>query len=314
MTVFARNCRVITNCTNRKSAGGQLLSLTPRDRKKHPIGIAEAWAAKVRDANKPIQVADLYKGRSFSDARTVASSLKGELWVVSAGLGLVKADEAVPHYDLTISTGKGSVQNALQAAQATPSDWWMALTNALGTKEPISTALAKQKGGLTLLAMPSTYLQMVATDLERLSDATLKSVRIFTSEAGASSLPMRLQSVCMPYDERLEGHDSYAGTRTDFPQRALRHFVEVVEGQNMDLDASKAAVAKSLKRLKKPTLPTRTRRTDEEILQLIASQWDRFNGHSGPLLRYLRDEAFVSCEQSRFASLWRQVKCLTGDA
>ncbi|MGF6923880.1 hypothetical protein OKW28_008077 [Paraburkholderia sp. 40] len=56
--------------------------------------------------------------------------------------------------------------------------------------------------------------------------------------------------------------------------------------------------------LKKPVIPVRERKTDSEILALLRKNWDRFDGTSARLLRFLRDEALVACEQSRFRNLW----------
>ncbi|WP_207002127.1 hypothetical protein [Trinickia mobilis] len=56
--------------------------------------------------------------------------------------------------------------------------------------------------------------------------------------------------------------------------------------------------------LKKPVIPVRERKTDNEILALLRKNWDRFDGASR-LLRYLRDEALVACERSRFRNPWR---------
>ena len=101
----------------------------------------------------------------------------------------------------------------------------------------------------------------------------------------------------MPYDDRLESVDGYSGTRADFPQRAMRHFVERLEAQKLSLTNAHEAVTRSLRRY-----------SNQEITRLIREQWETADGRSTTLLRYLRDEAFVSCEQSRFAQLFRSVR------
>jgi hypothetical protein len=154
-----------------------------------------------------------------------------------------------------------------------------------------------------LLAVPSAYLGLLARELADLSEADIARLRIITSPHGASTLPARLQSTVMPYDERLEGLEAYAGTRSDFPQRALRHYVAVLEGHSLPLEAARQQVSEAMTALRKPVLPERQRKTDEEIMALLRKNWARFNGSATPLLRFLRDEALVACEQSRFRSL-----------
>jgi hypothetical protein len=51
----------------------------------------------------------------------------------------------------------------------------------------------------------------------------------------------------------------------------------------------------------------RQKKTDEEIIVILQTEWNRFDGRSTRLLRFLRDEIMVACEQSRFRDLWRKI-------
>ena len=64
----------------------------------------------------------------------------------------------------------------------------------------------------------------------------------------------------------------------------------------------------ALSDLKQRTLPQRRRADDDEILQLLRTHWDAYKGQSSRLLRFLRDDALVACEQSRFRALWLQLR------
>lgn len=109
----------------------------------------------------------------------------------------------------------------------------------------------------------------------------------------------------MPYDERLESVPGHAGTQADFAQRAMRHFVEVLHATPMSLDEARATVAKSLADRPRRGRAMGRRMTDDEILKVLVAQWGRHSGSSTRLLRYLRDEAQISCEQKRFSRLWQ---------
>ncbi len=111
----------------------------------------------------------------------------------------------------------------------------------------------------------------------------------------------------MPYDERLESIQGFAGTQADFAQRALRHFVEVLQATSMPLDEARGAVSASLARRRRRPRSVGQRMTDDEIRQVLTAQWVRHSGRSTKLLRYLRDEARISCEQKRFCRLWQQL-------
>ncbi|EJY58328.1 hypothetical protein PACIG1_5859 [Pseudomonas aeruginosa CIG1] len=52
----------------------------------------------------------------------------------------------------------------------------------------------------------------------------------------------------------------------------------------------------------------RRRASDEEVKALLIAAWGTHNGSSTRLLRYLRDDALVACEQSRFRSLWLELQ------
>ncbi|WP_435437095.1 hypothetical protein [Variovorax sp. RB2P76] len=244
----------------------------------------------------------------MSESKAVVSRLAGSLHVVSAGLGLAARDVCVPNYDLTVVQGVGSIAPALAEAGYGPADWWRELNALKGTPLPLSRLINEATRTKFLIALPSTYICMLEHDLERLDVSALDRVCIFTSRAGGGMLTSRLQRCVMRYDERLEGHKRYAGTRSDFPQRAMRHFVEELDGQLLGIESANTAVEHAMAQLKQPVIPQRVRKTDEEIIELIRSAWVEHKGSSTRLHRYLRDAALVACEQSRFRGLWRQVK------
>src|SRR3546814_14194086 len=115
----------------------------------------------------------------------------------------------------------------------------------------------------------------------------------------------------MPYDDRLDGCDSpLPGTRSDFASRAAHHFVEAVV-----LDTPKASAEAHAKRVltlltnwRAPSLTSRPRRSDAELLPLISDHWEANGGRSAPLLRVLRGEVGVACGQGRLARLAAQIR------
>ena len=300
---------IITNCSSRKRDIGVaplMPSVSP------DIGIREVvktWVAQVQQSQVRVVPWDLYQGRSFSECRVAARLTGAEFYVISAGLGLVHANDLVPNYSLTVSEGTGSLQKWLQSQRGDSADWWTALCQGMDSPAPLSTLINSQgPNSQHLIALPSGYLEMVAHDLEGVHDSRLQALRIFTSEAGSKSLSTKLQLVFMPYDERLEGVDNHKGTRSDFPQRALKHFVANLRGHELTLDRAKEAVNAAMASAVKPTIPLREKAPDERIVELIRTHWHHHEGSASKLLRFLRDDAKVACEQSRFSGIWRKVK------
>lgn len=299
---------LLTNCTNRKR--GRASDERPaRWYRGAPAergtlaNLARLWKKELSRRGDRMPATELYVGRSVVDAREAAGLLGATMGFVSAGLGLTHADALVPCYDLTVSPGPTSILPLLTQCGSTPADWWMELNGGPAIARAVSDARTRA----VFLALPSGYLEMISADLQHCPSQSAEKLRIFTSEKGRSAVPKHLQHCVMPYDDRLEATD-LSGTRTDFPQRALRHFVERLNGNSLSLADSVVAVERSMFGLQAPRTPLRTKLSDEDISQLLRANWSENNGSSTRLLRFLRDQAQVACEQGRFRRIWGELR------
>lgn len=291
---------IVTSCTQRK-AGRDRIDLASVPQETSLRRLAQTWRRVVSEAQADTVALSLYQGRSIADTAEAAAILGTSWYVVSAGVGLVRSSQAVPAYECTVAAGS-ALDRRLRHLGCSTAQWWNALTDP--QPAPLSRLVAKAP---TLLALPSSYLRMVQDDLAQVMPARARYLRIFTSEAGAQCVPDHLKSCVMPYDERLESVRGFAGTRSDFAQRALRHFVEVLQATSMPLQEASAAVSASLVHCRRRTRFAGQRMTDDEIRQVLTAHWGRHSGRSTKLLRFLRDEARISCEQKRFSRLWQEV-------
>jgi hypothetical protein len=149
---------------------------------------------------------------------------------------------------------------------------------------------------------------MVEKDLIAVSKIDGVDLRIFGLSIDLH-LHEGLRRYVMPYDERLDGLGR-PGTRVDFPQRALLDFVTSIAPENSgNLDVDRRAVLARLAPVA-TVRPVREQRRlpDEDIRQRIADLIPKIGPASTRILRHLRDVEGVSCEQSRFAGLFRSVK------
>lgn len=295
---------VVTNCSSIKRRTGP--SISPSMGYRSLEEFSTAWVKKILSASDLATVEDTYGGRTFTEALGATELMGAELYVISAGLGLVHAKDRIPNYNLTVSQGSGSISNWLQSSGKTSDEWWANLNMKLGKPYPIFQITKHSKG--LILALPSTYLEMISTELLMLPKEAIEKLFIITSTAGQKVIDKELQPRCLPYDERLDGADAYRGTRNDFPQRALKHLVNEVDFQNKSINEVKKDVLHFLSSHAKPTLPKREKLNDEEIKELISKNWTSYLGKRESLHRYLRDVALVACEQKRFGALWNQVK------
>lgn len=295
---------IVTACSRRKRA--------PINPSLHPVNltpgslleVAKQWHALVAAAPKPHRAVTLYGGRGFTDAAWSARISGVPHFVISAGLGLVCPGSKVPAYALT--TVGSTIENVLKKCPVgtRPADWWRtafpnnALTKVIGEAE-----------GRVCLALPRTYLEMILDDLSELDSRARAKVRIFTG-AGETLKGSRFSDNVMPYDARLDGPDSsLRGTKSDFASRALRHFTLLSLGlADNGLAEDWARVERSLAAMRRPDLPRRERRPDKEIRAALIEAWSSANGNRQRLLRHLRDNLMISCEQSRFARLARELE------
>lgn len=299
---MGRKFFVVTNCTARKKAGAPLVQFFPKGEGIQQI--AEDWRSSLEAEPTRLQAGQLYVGRSILEARNVSRELGAQLFIVSAGIGLVNSDEVIPGYDISAS-GKGTeLATMLTRHGVSKSDWWHLLVAGKG----LGWLLREHPDATLLLSLPSEYLDMVREDLNSASPCELSRVRVFTSSAGRKKIGEIPGLQLLPYDERLESIAGYAGTRSDFPQRALKHFVSRLKGHLLPIDEATRAVIAALSNFQLKATPNRRRLADEEIRELIRRAWEDFGGNSSKLLRHLRDTERVACEQARFSRLRRQVE------
>ena len=303
---------VIINCTSRKAfKPSPFLARPPKITKDSSlIEIAKAWNKKIGLERKLYLAKNLYQGRAIVDTKASLQILnKSDVYVVSAGMGLTHFDTPIPSYELTV-VENSPFQKSLEKNNFCIQEWWGVLNKVRhGTTTPLCTLISKKTYSKIFIVMPSTYLDLIAEDLWKADPKKLKNMLILTSPYGQTKVPSKWSHHCLPYDERLEDKKSgYNGTRSDFSQRAFRHFVECLHLQDNSLETAKKKVLDCMQRLRIPVIPERKKVQDEEIARQIKKNWKKNSGHAHKLLRHLRDELLISCEQSRFQRLWSEIR------
>jgi DGQHR domain-containing protein len=304
---------LVTVCTNRKG-------VPPFERLKAqdlPAGpqsyVSETWRRWLREAKPNAVARSLYSGRGFSEALSAADNYGADLWVVSAGLGLVSGEERVPAYDLTLSFGsESSIRQKVTDEPFDPASWWSDLGRARRPKRSLFNLVTSRPTDQIIISVPGSYLALIEEDLLSIGTSDLSRVRI-VGPVDAARVSPRLRPLIMPYDDRFNGQDSpVPGTRADFPQRASRHFLEQIWTANRDADLSQHAdlVRAALQPMARPKPIERRQLSDDEIVQVISSRWQSADGQSAKMLRVLRDDEGIACEQGRFAELFKRARRL----
>ena len=301
---------VLTSCTQRKRSGSNEPLSAIHLRPGTYADVAGQWVACSSSIGPSKKANHLYVGRSVTEARATARHLGVPLMFISTGFGLIDEHAALPNYDLTIAQGCNNLQDVVTEASFSKQRWWAAINGARGNPAPIQDLLKRHPKTVVLIALSSTYLAMIGDELDSLSTADADRLRIFSSTEGAKNLPAKVAHSWIPYDYRFDGLSSpNPGTRSDFPQRVMHHYAtQVLRTEEPNLEREKVQVSDLLQELTPRITPTRTRKTDDELMELINFHWDRAKGQSALMLRVLRDDLLISCEQKRFACLFHNVR------
>lgn len=296
-------CALLVPCSSRKKArpseNAQAVSLPTSDQSC----LETAWIERLNSLPIACRAGDLYGGRGFQLASRASQISGAPLYAISAGLGLVAIERSIPAYGVTVS-GKGpeSIVTRING-HFDPVSWWSAVSRG-PYSTPLADVFSDKDTKCVVMALSQPYARMLASSLDALPTTTIARLRIVGAGLG-SILPSRLSPSLLPYDERLQC--VLPGTRNDFAQRALLHFVSKGIEAHPDGDAAahRDWVLSALAGKKAPVQWQRERLRDEDILALIRRHLPRTTG-VGRLLRVLRDREGVACEQARFSRLYRE--------
>jgi hypothetical protein len=298
----------VTTCTDRKR-----YPVAPHlDANTLPLGpqedVACEWRKRVKAAPKAGVARDVYCGRSFQEAVFAARAGHADLQIISGGLGLIRADEAIPAYSLSlVRSSPEFVGSRVLGSPFNASYWWHDI-QANSQSPALAELVRANHNAVAIVSISSAYLSLIADDLSALTPDELARIRI-VGLGIQDACPVKLRSCILPYDDRLDGADSpIRGTRGDYAQRAMRHFIESIlpECRSVSLETHSSAVSHCLSKWRRPNAITRPSMTDDEIIRLIKKNWRAIEGQSSRGLRYLRDVERVACEQGRFRVLFHR--------
>lgn len=301
---------VFTNCTKKKKIAPNHSTSLGNTKFSTQEELFADWIKRLSAATPQAQAEQMYKGRGPKEAQNVALCLQAKLYFISVGLGTVRSTDTIPSYDATLdASSKNGLRNIIDNSLNVSSWWrWISGTSPFsrGSLESIFESTINDD---VFIAAPSPYIKMIQSDLGALSDESRNRVYIFSRDLG--SLAPSTRQMCVPYDARLDSPDSrYRGTMSDFAQRAMRHFVEVVyRRQRMNREAMLGSVERELQRLKAPEATFRQKMNDKHMKEAINRElMNAETPHSASsMLRHFRDNLLVACEQERFKRLYHEV-------
>ena len=297
--------RVVVTCANRKVA------VPSRDLRlgTYPTGLrarATRWTRRLDSPKSDrLEARHLYQGEHWSVVKRMADQASdfgciAEVWIVSAGYGLVPISANLESYSATFSPGSDD-----SVAQRDSQAWWdfLASWRNLDLSGPRSlTELALQDTSAPMIvALSKTYLQAVLHDLTRAADAMGKKADLLLVSTGTPS--DSLEEVQLPCDARFLA--SLGGSRTSLNARVADRIIATSDRHEFDLAKVRNLLQKDLDRSKDILRYDRRKQTDFEIRNWIRTRLNIDCFSRSSLLREFRDAGFA-CEQRRFAELYEE--------
>jgi hypothetical protein len=298
---------LITNCTASKKAGGGVVPALG--------GFSGTQARKMDDwqkaclrAQPKFPAKNLYQGDNWLQAVRAFELLRSktdvvDFYVVSAGLGLIPAEEAIPEYSATFSFGDpNSIGSCLNDNQK----WWEKLSSRLeksGGIGSLANLAARHPNSVFLIGLSATYLQALLPDLISARDSLTDTRKMIIVSTGSTKIAA-LGSSLLPLDARFE--NKLGGARTTLNSRLLGHIAQNFLPQDLRADIISMELTKELEELGPLRRFDRKRLADEDIVKIIRKGMSGVPDISASaLLRRFRDGG-MACESKRFIRLFKQ--------
>ncbi len=208
------NINLITTCTNGKH-GDRNNSLNLSEYSSGRVSsnvLIHSWCSALKEAlskSALIYVEDLYKGGHWTTAKAIFKAYHVDLWVLSAGLGLLHYRDKVVPYKATFSTGQEEsipLYSNEYTGKSFHRTWWKAITekSVFKSSHPESiTELMKEKSQEYFIICGSPdYINAIELDvingLEYLANPR-KQLLVITSKKVNS----RLEKYLLKSDNRV---------------------------------------------------------------------------------------------------------------
>ncbi|MEV0769600.1 hypothetical protein [Nocardia salmonicida] len=300
---------VVVTCANRKR------QIVPEHFRLQNLNLeapekrCAAWLKRLSAGSPTIAATDMYAGEHWRVAKDLpdAAGSSANLWVSSAGYGLIPAVAPIHAYAATFASGQpDSVATNSDAARR----WWFELSKWGGpcAGEPRSfAALAERDPNSVIIAvMSDAYLRACSHDLKeaaaRLADA--ENISVFGPQGNCSEI----DDLIVPVTAALR--PAVGGSLQALNVRAADNILRTARESGTPLrrslliklisDATAAAPADAGRR------PAGMRLADEDVRAFIRAHISDGPTSATKLLRVLRNSG-LSCEQARFKALFVEV-------
>ena len=302
----------VVNCVNRKTLKTDKemaissYSLNPKVRAKN-------WITRLSNPQSAlINAFDLYAGEGWQVVKNTISGLKKigiELWIVSAGYGLIRSDSLIESYNATFEpgvrnyVGKGNKEKDNREMDRI---WWATLNGWKGppkaSERSFMSLISNNPQSPIVISLSRKYFSAVSDDLEEAVRNLQRHNRIFLVASGELNKPF--ESIHIPVHSRYT--QKLGGKPLSINFLTASEIIKSHGQHNFNFKDVRQMVAENLETLPDLVPHERIKLTDNEIVEMIKVLKSENLGHShSSLLTVYRDLGYA-CEQSRFKDLYNK--------
>lgn len=311
------NINLITTCTNGKNSGGKaILSLSQFSSGRTPSCVlVNSWCNAMSEAiseKETLLTEDLYKGGHWAIAKATLSQYPIDLWVLSAGLGLLHHKDKIVPYKATFAAGYDEsipLYSNEFFGKTFHRTWWKEITERSFFKKDHPTSITelmkKKRTDYFIICGSPDYINAIELDvingLNYLVDSN-KQLVIITSK----KVTQRLDCYLLKSNQNMAG---FLNCNMISLNISLARYIvkEFTERQCNDLNKLSRQLSEKLNGLPERQPKKGTRRTAQEVNHYIVKLMSQQPGLSAThALRAFRDEG-NSFEEKRFRAVFKAI-------
>lgn len=299
---------LITNCTNLKKTHIKgKVSLESLVKKKPHNTIVNDWYKRLLGAEQKLPATEVYAGDHWKVATSIINK-EIDLWVLSAGYGLIHSSSNIASYDATFSSES---DNSIKKTGLSNIEWWNKLHQIRDSDnfkcQSLQSLVSINTDDVFVIAASPDYLKVIQDELKTLiSDKklTLKNLFIISSKHNINNL-------LTPYflESSADFCSTLKGGRVSLNIRLAKYLLGQSNNKfNPDELRKKYQLLKTSS--EKVLVKKRQKLSDDEVNSFIKSEIKNHQGaniSATVFLKKLRSKG-LACEQKRFSKLLKQIK------
>lgn len=264
---------------------------------------------------------NLYSGSHWKETKACfkiaqENGLNPELWILSAGWGLIRSDYPICSYSATFSNGQDSIHNLIWPLELSSRDhsriWWKEINKRrnINCENSLRALMRSNEStdALFLFIISREYFFALESELIELASCggeySIISAGVYSEIGGVNPI---IKPYVFPLGEKLKQLNPYLNkTNVSLNSRLATWIIKNYSSELFDnrpfLFERLQNIEASLPEIIKPDIVSMT---DDEVLDFIDRNFCPYKSSATQLLRILRSEEKKSCEQKRFGKLFR---------